>query len=195
VAAVNSSTSIKVLTWPESTTTITINTVSGLATTASSVYACPGPGGLDPCTRANNRMQTGWITDTELGLMWTSSQNGSARPYPYTRVAILNPTTLAVISAPDIFSASNSWLYPAMWVNERGHVAGTLDYLGGTQFPTIAALIRDDLSPDPATSGWEIYRVAGSNSGTAGLYGDYNGTMPHEKYPKTWLAVGHTQIG
>jgi hypothetical protein len=194
-AAVETSTSIKVLTWPESTTSITTSTVSGLATTTFGTFACPGPGGLDPCTRANSRMQTGWITNTELGLMWASAQNGSPRPYPYTRVAILNPATLAVISQPDIFSATNAWLYPALSVNERGHIAGTLDYLGGNQLPTMAAIIRDDLSPDLATTGWEVYTVAGSNSGTPGRYGDYNGAMPHERYPKTWLAAGHTQIG
>jgi List-Bact-rpt repeat protein/S-layer family protein len=194
-AAVYSSTSIVVLTWPESSTSVTINTVSGLATTSFATYACPGPGGLDPCTRASGRMQTGWITDSELGLMWTSAQNGASRPYPYIRVAILNPSTLAVISQPDIFNTTSAWLYPAMSVNERGHLAGTADYLGGTQYPTIAAVIRDDLSPDPTASGWEAYAIAGSTAGTPGRYGDYNGSLPHEKYPKTWLAAGHTQVG
>jgi hypothetical protein len=194
-ASVVSSTSIKVLTWPESTNTITTSTVGGLVSTSFAVYSCPGPDGLDPCTRASGRMQTGWITDTELGFMWTSAQNGASRPYPYIRVAILNPATLAVTSQPDIFSPTNAWLYPAMSINERGHLAGTADYLGGNQYPTIAAIIRDDLSPDPSTSGWEAYAIVASNSGTLGRYGDYNGAMPHQKYPKTWLATGHTQVG
>lgn len=194
-AAIDTSTSLKVLTWPESTTTLTISSVSGLASTSFASFVCPGPGGLDPCTRANPRMQAGWITDPELGFMWNSAQNGSSRPYPYVRSLILNPSTLAVISQPDIFGTTNAWLYPAMSINERGHLAGTVDYLGGTQYPSIAAIIRDDLSPDPVTSGWEAYAVAGSTSGTPGLYGDYNGSMPHQKYPKTWLAVGHTQVG
>jgi Divergent InlB B-repeat domain/S-layer homology domain len=194
-AAVDTSTSVKVLTWPESTTSITVNTVSGLASTSFAANVCPGPDGLDTCSRANGRMQTGWITDTELGLMWTSAQNGASRPYPYIRVAILNPATLAVISQPDIFDTVAAWLYPAMAINERGHLAGTADYLGGSHQPTIAAIIRDDLSPNVSTSGWEAYMIAVSNSGTFGRYGDYNGAMPHEKYPKTWLAAGHTQIG
>jgi len=193
-AALFSSTSIKVLTWPESSS-VTINTVSSLASTNFATYACPGPDGLDPCTRATNRMQTGWVTDTELGVMWNAAQNGSSRPYPYVRAVILNPTTLTVISQPDIFNTTNAWLYPAMSVNERGHLGGTADNLGGTQYPTISAIIRDDFSSDPSTSGWEAHTVAGSNSGTPGRYGDYNGAMPHEKYPKTWLAAGHTQIG
>jgi hypothetical protein len=127
--------------------------------------------------------------------MWNSSQNGSSRPYPYVRAAILNPSTLAVLSQPDVFNPSFAWLFPAMSVNERGHLGGTIDALGGTLFPTITSVIRDDLSADPLTSGWEVYGIAGSNSGTFGRYGDYNGSMPHEKYPKTWLAVGHTQVG
>jgi hypothetical protein len=194
-ASILSSTSIKVLSWPESSTSLTISTVSGLASTGTVSFVCPGPDGLDPCTRASVRMQTGWITDTELGLMWNSAQNGSTRPYPYVRVAILNPSTLAVLGQPDIFNTTNAWLYPAMSVNERGHLGGTADYLGGTQYPTIVAIIRDDFSPDPATSGWEGYLIAASNSGTSGRYGDYNGAMPHEKYPKTWLATGHRQVG
>jgi len=194
-ASVDSSTSIRVLTWPEATTTIAVSSVSGLATSTFSTFVCPGPDGLDPCTRANVRVQTGWITNTELGFMWNSAQSGAARPYPYVRTVILNPSTLAVISQPDIFSATNAWLYPALSVNERGHLAGTLDHLGGNIFPTMTALVRDDFSADPVTSGWEVYTVAASNSGSAGRYGDYNGTTPHEKYPTTWLAAGHVQIG
>lgn len=194
-AAVNTSTTIKVLVWPESSTSLTINTVSSLASTGFAVYTCPGPDGLDPCTRASSRMQTGWITDTELGFMWNSSQNGASRPFPYVRTVTLNPATLAVLAQPDIFSTSSAWLYPALSVNQRGHLGGTVDFLGGTTFPIVTALIRDDFSPDPTTSGWEVYVVTASNSGAFGRWGDYNGAMPHEKYPTTWLAAGHTQIG
>ncbi len=152
-ASLFSTTSAVVLAWPEANTSPTATTVTGLATTSLSTYVCTGPDALDPCTRANPRMQTGWITATELGLMWTSSQNaGAGRPYPYTRVAILNPSTLAIISQPDIWNSQYAWLYPAVSVNERGHLGGALDALGGTLFPTIRALIRDDLWPDVTTS-------------------------------------------
>ncbi|HEX3530599.1 MAG TPA: hypothetical protein VH988_26350, partial [Thermoanaerobaculia bacterium] len=195
-ASIYSSTSLKVLSWPEASPSPTVSDVTGLATTnGSSSSICTGPDGLNPCARANARSQTGWITDTELGIMWTSAQNGAARPYPYTRVAILNPSTLAVISQPDIYSTTSAWLYPAVSVNERGHLGGVIDNLGGNTLPTLRALIRDDLSPDPVTSGWETYAVATSTNGTSGRWGDYNGTMPHEKYPRTWLAVGHVQNG
>lgn len=98
--------------------------------------------------------------------MWDSSANGASRPYPYVRAATLNPSTLAVLSQPDIFGTANAWIYPAMSVNERRHLGGTFDFLGGNQFPTIGAIIRDDFSPHPATSGWEAYSIADGNSGT-----------------------------
>jgi hypothetical protein len=194
-AALYSTTSLKVMTWPEASPSPTVSDVNGLASTSLSTDVCTGPDGLNPCTRANARAQTGWITDTELGIMWTSAQNGAARPYPYTRVAILNPSTLAVISQPDIYSTTSAWLYPAVSVNERGHLGGVIDNLGGNVLPTMRVLIRDDLSPDPATSGWETFAVATSTNGTSGRWGDYNGTAPYEKYPRTWLAAGHVQNG
>lgn len=195
-ASVSSSTSIKVLTWPESSLSPTVDTVGGLSTTGTSAFACPGPDGLDPCTRATVRMQAGWITDSELGLMWNSSQDdGLGRPYPFIRSVLLNPATLAVLAQPDLFNKSSACLYPALSVNERGHLGGTFDMLGGDRFPSIVALIRDDLSLDPALSGWEAYGIAAGDFGTPGRYGDYNGAMPHGKYPKTWLAAGHRQVG
>jgi hypothetical protein len=196
-AAVRSTTSVEVLTWPDADTAPTATTISGLsAIPADTVtFACPGPDGRDPCTRTDTRMQTGWITDTELGLMFSSAQNGAARPYPYTRVVLLDPATLTVIAQPDIFSTTSAWLYPALAVNQRGHLGGTIDNLGGDTLPKIRAVIRDDLSPDVMASGWETFPVASSTAGTLGLWGDYNGAATHEKYPNTWLAAGHVQTG
>lgn len=194
-ASVNTSTSLKVLVWPEASAAPAVHDVTGLASSSFASYVCTGPDGLNPCLRAGARAQTGWITDSELGILWTSAQNGSARPYPYTRVAILDPATLAVIAQPDIFSTTSAWLYPAIAVNERGHLGGVIDNLGGNVLPTIRALFRDDFSPDPVTSGWETIPVATSTHGTSGRWGDYNGVVAHQKYPKTWLGVGHVQTG
>jgi hypothetical protein len=195
-ASLSSTTGIKVLIWPEASSSPTVSDVTGLATTSLSTYVCTGPDGFDPCTRANGRVQTGWITDTELGFMWASSQNaGAGRPYPYTRVVILDPGTLAVVSQPDIWSSTSAWLYPAVAVNERGHLGGVIDNLGGSLLPTLRAVIRDDFSPDVTTSGWETFSTATSTHGTSGRWGDFNGSVPHEEYPATWLATGHVQNG
>jgi uncharacterized repeat protein (TIGR02543 family) len=194
-AAVFSTTSLRVLTWPEANASPTVTSITGLPAISTATFACNGPDGRDPCTRANTRMQTGWITDTELGFMFASAQQAPTRPYPYTRVIILDPSTLTVLSQPDIFSTTSAWLYPALAVNARGHLGGTIDNLGGNVLPTVRAVIRDDFSPNVVTSGWETYSVVTSTQGTAGLWGDFNGATPHELYPNTWLAVGHAQNG
>jgi subtilisin-like proprotein convertase family protein len=190
-----SSNSIKVLTWPEASPAPTVATVSGLSTTTFGTYQCAGPDGLNPCGRSDTRMQAGWLTAGELGFMWSSAQDGGLHPYPYVRTLILNPATLAVLSQPDIFSTSSAFLYPHVAVNARGHLGGVVDNLGGSIYPMVRALIRDDLSPDVASGGWETMPVASSNAGTDFRWGDYNGAVAHEKYPNTWLGVGHVQRG
>jgi ribosomal protein L35AE/L33A len=188
-------TSIKVLTWAEADSSPTETTVSGLNTIYSSSFTCTTPDGLNPCGRADTRMQTAWLTSTELGFMWHSSQGGTYA-YPWTKVAILNPSTLAIQSQPEIYSSDSAWLYPALAVNGRGDLGGIIDRLGGSAaYPQVRGLIRDDYSPDVTTNGWETYTLSTSTHGTSSRWGDYNGAVAHEKYPNTWLIAGHMQSG
>lgn len=191
--SVFTTTSLKVLSWPESSAAPVTSTVGGLSPTNTGTFRCPGPDGLDPCTRADTRMQTGWATSAEVGFMWSSAQ-GTNRPFPFVRTVILSPT-LSLLSQPDIRNDSYAFLYPAIAVNARGHLGGEVSSLGGSRFPTIDAIIRDDFSPDVVTSGWEIHQVATSTAGTQGRWGDYSGAVAHEKHPNTWLGAGHVQVG
>jgi subtilisin-like proprotein convertase family protein len=190
-----SSNSINVLAWPEASALPTVVAVNGLSSTNASGFTCITPDNLNPCGRADTRVQTGWVTASELGFMWSAGADAT-HPYPYTRVVMLNPASPStVIAQPDIFSTTAAMLYPAVAVNARGHLGGTIDRLGGSGFTSLRAIIRDDFSPDVTTNGWEVFTVAEGNSGTSSRWGDYNGIVPHEKYPNTWVAVGHVQLG
>ncbi len=182
---------IRVLSWPESSTSPTLSSAISLTgVSQSGTFSCLGPDGRDPCTRADTRMQTAWVSGNELGFMWSSAQT-TTRPYPYTRAAILDASTLAVTSEPDIWSSTHAWLYPAVAVNARGHEGGSISALGGDLYPTLVGLLRDDLTP---AGQWSSVTVAGSSFGTNGRWGDYNGAAVHQKYPNTWLAAGHVQL-
>ncbi len=198
-ASVSSTTGLTLLKWPEADAQPTVTTVSGLTQIGSGTYVCPGPDTINTCQRANPRTQAAWVNDTEFGVMWTSAQQPPTRPFPYVRVAIFNPDTLALISQPDIFSTTSAYLYPQLSVNQNGHIAGIIDNVGGNVFTNIVGFIRDDLSPPLATSGWELYNMATGDAGagttTTGRYGDYNGVSTHEKYPNTWIATGRIQLG
>ena len=197
--AVDTTTSIAVLTWPEADSTPSVPlaaNVTGLATTnVGASFTCPVPvSALDPCGRSDARMETGWITGSELGFMWNSGL-GTSRPYPFVRTAILNASTLAVTSQPDMFSTTSAFLYPTVAVDARGHIAGEVSALGGTKYTETYVFIRDDLSPDPATMGWQVFQVDVGDAGTDKRWGDYSGIVQHDKYPNTFVAVGHVQVG
>jgi hypothetical protein len=194
-ASFTGSTSVRILKWPEADAQPTAATITTPSTTNfSGLFTCTAPDSTNPCGRANSRMQTGWVTDTELGMMWSSNTIAPSRPFPFTRVLILNPDTLAVISEPDIFSTTSALLYPAVAVNQRGHLGGIIDSLGGDQSTTVRAFIRDDLSPDLTTAGWETFLVSAGNAGAPARWGDYNGIAAHARFPNTWLGLGHNQV-
>lgn len=193
--SVTGSNNINILRWNEADPQPTVTSITGLATTSSAAYTCTGPDTTNPCGRANRRMQGGWITDSELGFAWTSAQIAPDRPFPFTRIAIFNPSTLALVSEPDIWSTTNAFLYPIFAVNEQGHLGGVIDNLGGDIHPRVRAIIRDDLSPSVLNNGWQTFAVAGGNAGAPARWGDYNGVVPHERFPRTWLGVGRIQAG
>jgi hypothetical protein len=199
--AVSTQSTITVFEWPESTTTVTQHTVSGLNSTYFfPVFArptCPAFDLTDPCMNGDSRMQTGWVNSTELGFAWASSQNAATgRPYPFARVAILNPNAPAtVLSQPDLWNTNFAYMYPALALNDRGHVGGAIDALGGSQGTSVAStllgLVRDDYS----AGGWATVAVATSNAGTPSRWGNYNGSAHHDVYGNTWLIAGKVQMG
>lgn len=190
-ASVMTSNSIDVLSWAENSNDLNIRTISGLATTGLTGFTCAAPNGSDPCARANARMQSGWINDTEVGLAWQSAAIGG-RTKPFTRVLVLNRSNLTVAAQLDIWSNDLAWLYPAFAVNERGHLVGTINLLGGILHNSVVAVIRDDFTPDIVANGWEGYTIWTGDDST-NSWGDYNGAAPHDRYTNTWRGIGHSR--
>ena len=158
-----SSSSIKVLTWPESERAPTC------PPSPASLRRCRGvrvrrADGLNPCGRADTRMQTGWVTASELGFMWNAGVDVN-HPYPYTRVAILNPAR-----PRDHLAAGHLQRVGGDAVSgdgrERARASRRHDRSARwTCLTSLRAIIRDDLSPDVTTAGWELFPVAEGNSG------------------------------
>jgi hypothetical protein len=138
-------------------------------------------------------MQSAWLNDSQVGFAWNSGSVGASRPFPFTRVALFNRSNLALSSQPDIFNNTYAWLYPAFSVNERGHLGGVIDRLGGTNHPSVSFTLWDDVTPAIPSNGWEIYSAGGSTAGANNQWGDYNGSIPHAPHPRTWLGAGRTR--
>ena len=154
---------------------------------------CPAPDNLNWCGRTDGRILTGWISNGVIGFMWNASQGSGALgdfPFPYVHVARFDASTLALIDEPIIWNASGAFIYPAVTVDDRGDIAGTLYFGGGGNFPIMTALIMDAMSPAPPPP-WEVYAFRGSDEG-ANSWGDYYSSRRNISNGTTWVITGQT---
>lgn len=198
---------LRVYAWPEGSATVSAANVSHTAYPNVGTYQCPGPDNRDWCGWEDDRVVTAWVSNGILGFMWNASQGSvpggfGAFRYPYLQTALLNQASFALLGEPLMYNNSYSFGYAGAGVNARGHIAGTVFYGGGALYPTLAAFIWDNLSPQPfptVPSSWETYTVAASESGPfKNRYGDF--LTARQNYASsytqnTWVGTGYVLIG
>jgi hypothetical protein len=194
----NSTSSIRVYHWDESSNTIFWNDIA--VTTFFGGITCASPDNKNWCGRADtSHGATGWVANGVLGFMWNSGPGGSFSN-TNIRVARINPSTMALIDEPAIFNnaAGNSFIYPSVGVNNRGHIAGTFYFGSGSFYPYFGQFIWDDFtSPTPPACGcWEVYYQvqSGSDASALNAWGDFYNTRRHGSYGNTWVAAGETLL-
>jgi hypothetical protein len=189
-ASHNSTNSIRIYNWPDNSNQISSNDVA-VTTWFNGTRSCPGPDGLNWCGRADgDHGKTGWVANGVIGFMWSSAAGGG-RNWPYIRVARFNESNRTLINEPDIWNPNFAWIYNAIGVDDRGHIAGTVFYGGGANYPTMATIIWDDLSATPPP--WEIYNVVASSAG-ATAWGDFYTSRRHGTYGNTWVTAGEYRL-
>ncbi len=191
--SVATATTFRVYNQPEANTTLFSTLLTGLNTTFLDTHSCPGSDGNNWCGGSDQRVQTGWDTGTQIGFMWNSSQ-GAGRPFPFVRALQLQRSNLSsVLGQPDLHSATSAWQYPAMAVNDRGHLAGTVFSGSSTTAPQTNILIADDLASVPPP--WTTMVAATGTNGGNNVWGGYLGAQADDVFGNTWIATGYTQDG
>ncbi len=198
-AAHNTTDSIRIFRWEESSGSITLDDVAHDAFSWDPAgMTCPGPDGNDACARADTRILGAYNNGLgELGFMWISSAHGGF-PDPYTRIARFRESDRALIANEVIWwDQGGAWIYPSVGVNSRGHVAGTIFFSGGNLHPQCDVWISDNFSPSfPNIAPAEIHLIAQGTDGPASdKWGDYLTTRPHSRFPETWIGTGFTLQG
>jgi hypothetical protein len=190
----NSTSSIRIYRWAENSGTIFWDDVTISTWPRNLPYQCAGPDGLNWCGRGPNdgRIETGWVAGGVIGFMWNASQNSPSRPYPYIHVARFNESDRTKIDEPIIWNGSYAWQYPAIGVNDRGHIAGSAYWGGGSTYPTMVALIADDYSSGPPP--WENYGVTTSFQGGDNSWGDWYAARRHGTAGNTWITTGERRL-
>ena len=157
-------------------------------TTAS----CPTPDGNNPCKNLGGRILTGWTGNGKVGWFWNVAQ-GDGYSFPHVQGAIFRTSDLKLQEEPIIYSDSYAWAWPAMGVNSRGDVGGTIYRIGGGEYPRARAFIVDDV--DPSWSSLTMHGIASSTDTVdEDVYGDYGTTVRFDGCSNTWQAGVFTHV-
>ena len=189
-AAHQSSSSLRIWTWPDSDATPTATTKS-ISPWATGSYSCPGPDGRNWCGRHDGRIQAGFITGNAVGFIWTPSQGGGF-PFPYMRESTFDTgNNLAVLDEIDIWNPSLAFMYPSASVNAAGQIGGTVMWGGGdTHYASCSAWMADSPTQEdlvPLAHATSIAGTVGPQNGD-GRSGDY--TLSEVYYPDDTQFVG-----
>lgn len=145
---------------------------------------CPGPDGRNWCGFHDGRIQSGFISGSTVGFVWTPSQGGSF-PFPYMRVSTFDAgNDLASVDNIDIWSPDVAFMYPSASVNSAGELGGTVMWGGGTvHYASCSAWMAE--TPTAAD-----FVPLNHTTSTAGAFGPSNGnsrsgdyTMSTSYYP------------
>lgn len=152
---------------------------------------CPAPDGTAWCSRPTSRIRAAWVANGIVGFMWMAMQDASF-PFPYVFVLEISQASGTNVGEPLIFNPNYAIMFPAIAVNQRGGLGLSLQFGGGSYYPSSAIGISDDVTP--GLPQWTLYEAT---RGTAGAddWGDYltvhpagnNGTVGN-----SWVATGYT---
>ncbi len=183
----NSSSQIRLFTWPESSASVTTQNINVAAWSQAQPYSAKCPDGNDWLSRTDGRITAAWTGNNEIGFAWTSNKSGT-RPFPYVRVVRLNETTKAIIAQPDIWNNNFAFAYPDVCPNTNGVPGISLFMGGGTQFPSHLIGILD-------AGVWKLVATKNGTNGPAdGKWGDYLTCRRHHN-DAAWIAAGYTLQG
>lgn len=189
-AAQPSNASLRIWTWPDGTPSPSA-VAQAVTPWLNQTRLCPGPDGRNWCGFHDGRLQSGFVTGSTVGFMWTPSQGG-AFPFPYIRVATFDVTGgLALMEEVDIWSPDLAYMYPSASVNTDGRLGGTVMWGGGdTHYASCSAWMADSPTAAglvPLAHAVSIAGTTGPNS-SGGRSGDY--TMSSRYYPDGSQFVG-----
>ena len=184
-----SNTTLRVLTWPENSLSISVDDVA-IQFFSNAQRVAPGPDGRDWLGRVDQRITGAWKSGNQLGFAWTAAQDANF-PFPHVRVAIVDANTRALLSQPHLWNPDFAYAYPATSPNSNGTVGISVAF-GGNQFLPSHALGWFDSS----SGTWELTTaVSGTSGPNDNRSGDYHDVQPHPTMNSSWVATGFTLEG
>ncbi|HEX8772466.1 MAG TPA: hypothetical protein VF735_02605 [Pyrinomonadaceae bacterium] len=132
----NSTSSLRVFSWSESSATPTTRDVT-VASWSGGPYSSVTPDGRNWLQRADARHTGATMAGNELWFAWGSARGGvNARPNPFVQIARINATNMTLIENINLWDPNSAIFYAALSTNSNNEVGASYMIGGGTRFPT-----------------------------------------------------------
>jgi hypothetical protein len=132
----NSTSSLRVFTWKESSAAPTSNDVT-VASWSNTGYSSVTPDGKNWLQRADGRHTGATLAGSELWFSWGSAKGGAnSRPNPFVQIARIKVTTMTLIENINLWDPNSAILYAGLNTNANDEVGASYTLGGGPRFPT-----------------------------------------------------------
>lgn len=132
----NSTSSLRVFSWKESSAAPTSNDVA-VASWSGGPYSSVTPDGRNWLQRADGRHTGATLAGNEIWFAWGSAKGGAnARPNPFVQIARINATTMTLIENINLWDPNAAIFYAGLATNVNNEVGASYTIGGGTRFPT-----------------------------------------------------------
>jgi hypothetical protein len=184
---------VRILRWAEGSGTLFWDDV-GVTSFQNGGSVCRDPAGGNWCGFADIRISAALRTGVgggQIVAMWNSAQGGPfARAYPYVQVAFFRESDRALLSEAQIWNSSYAWQYASAGVNDRGDLAGTIAWGGGSFYANSAAWIWDDVNSHTMAPLENYLLAQGAATNGNDRWGDYFTARRHSHFGNSWVMVG-----
>jgi hypothetical protein len=197
----NSTSSMRIYRWDESSAGVSYNdvTVPAWTSTSRGSAVCTTKDGYNPCARFDHRILSGWLVNWDgypgekmIGFFWNVKQDANFAK-PYTNAALFRERDRSYVGRPFIWSSSAAYIYADGAPNSRGNLGisltGVYDVGGSGVFPHHLIGIDDDFNGAPP--GWAVSRTTTGAAGPSdNKWGDYHRARSWGPAGLHWTATG-----
>jgi len=181
----NSTSSLRVFTWKESSAAPTATNVA-IASWSNGPYSSTTPDGRNWLKRADGRHTGATLAGNELWFSWGSAKGGAnSRPHPFVQIARINATNMTLIENINLWEPSSAIFYAGLNTNSNNEVGASYMIGGGPLFPTHVVGILTGTRRQVTT-------FTSTRGPSDNKYGDYLTVRRNYANQKLFCATGYT---
>ena len=192
-AAHKDTSSLRVYSWGEKSTTLKIVSVPVSRWIGGNGYQSRTPDGRRWLDRADARLTGATMAGKELWFAWSVDRGSNQRERPFIQIARIDSTNMRLLENMNIFDQSSATAYPALATNGANEVGISYFLGGGTRFPTLVAGLLTGSRHETAVAASGRGPLADDDG--SHQWGDYLGLRPVFPARKLFASSGYVMKG